>query len=98
MHIGWSELHSYLYCQAAAQKEVPQLSSSDLTGGRAWRKQFLETAQGVLSFAVKRDDLQGVLLSRAGPASLSMCKQIAANLNSLMTLYHRQARHLIALP
>lgn len=86
------------YCQAAAQMEVPQFSSSDSPGGKSCRKQFLETAQGVLSFALQRNDLQGVLLSRTGPASVSMCKQITANLNALMTLYHRQATHLFALP
>lgn len=62
MHTGWSKLHRYLYCQAAAQKEVSQLCSSDLTGGKSWRKQFMETAEGILSFAVKRNDLEGVLL------------------------------------
>lgn len=43
---GWLKLLSYLHCQAAAQNEVAQSSSRDLTGGKSWRKWFLETAQG----------------------------------------------------
>lgn len=98
MHTAWAKPLSYLYCQAAAQEEAHQLSSSGLTGGKPWRKQFLETDQGVLSFALKRNDLQGVLLSRTGWASVSTCKKFTANLNSLMTLYHIKAMHLFALP
>lgn len=69
-----------------------------LAGCKSLRKLFLETVQGVLSFALERNDLQGVLISRTGPASVSMCKQITVSLNSLMTSHHRQAMHLFALP